>query len=184
MTDKKYPWQKYPEIWKTESAFMSYVRGGIRRGLWNRYPVKLEFIKNNREKIPNPNPNGRVKEVWGGTCYLTGEKLPLKDLEVDHKKGNLSLKSADDLQSFVEGLLYLEESDLAFVSKEAHRIKSYAERMGITFDEAVIKKDIINFGKKSSDEMEEVLRYMNVVEIPKTKKDKVALYEKLKFNKV
>lgn len=139
----KKPWEKYPHIWKTESAFMSYIRGGIRKSIWSRYPVKVEFIKKNRKRIPNPNPNGRVKEVWGATCYLTGETLPLVSMEVDHVKGHFSLRNMDDLQSFMEGLLYLDEDDLRFVSKEAHKIKSYAERMGITFEEARIEKEVI-----------------------------------------
>ena len=29
--------------WKTEAAFLSYVRGGLRRGLWMNSPVKREF---------------------------------------------------------------------------------------------------------------------------------------------
>lgn len=61
---------KYPHIWKTESSLMSYIRGGIRRNLWNRSPIKIEFIKNNRIRIPNPNPRGKVKEVWGAYVAL------------------------------------------------------------------------------------------------------------------
>ena len=58
--------EKYPHIWKSKSAFMSYLRGGIRRSCWMKHPVKLEFIKNNRQRIPNPNTKGKAAEVWGG----------------------------------------------------------------------------------------------------------------------
>ena len=50
-------------VWKTESAYYTWLRGSIRRAMWSKNPVKLEFIKRNRIKIPNPNPKGRVKEV-------------------------------------------------------------------------------------------------------------------------
>ena len=147
--DKKL-WELYPEIWKTESAFMSWLRGGIRR-IWSKHPVKLEFIKQNRIKIPNPNPKGKVKEVWGGKCALTGEYFVLNELECDHKEGNVSLKSVDDIQTFVEGILIVTLEDLQLVSKEAHKIKSYAEKQGISFEEAKAEKTAIDLIKKGVD---------------------------------
>lgn len=144
-------WEIYPEIWATESSFMSWVRGGIRRSLWNKHPVKLEFIKRNRIKIPNPNPRGKVAEVWGGVCSLTGEVCVIADLEVDHKTGNHSLRSIDDLQKFVEGIVLITLDDLQFVSKKAHRIKSYAEKEGISFEEACIQKTAIEIAKAKKD---------------------------------
>ena len=137
-------------VWKTESAFMSWLRGGIRR-IWSKHPVKLEFIKRNRVKIPNPKPNGRVKEVWGGKCALTGEYFVLNELECDHKEGNISLKSVDDIQTFVEGILIVTLEDLQLVSKEAHKIKSYAEKQGISFEEAKIEKEVIEIIKQKKD---------------------------------
>lgn len=157
MQTKKLPWELYPHIWKTEAAFMAYIRGGIRRSLWNRHPVKLEFIKNNRIKIPNPNPKGRVSEVWGGICALTGAVLPLKDLEVDHKQGNHSLQSMSDVGSFVSAIVLIAEDDLQFVSKEAHKVKSYAEKMGISFEEALLEKEVISFRKLKVDEQKKKL---------------------------
>ena len=46
-------------VWKTESAFMSWLRGGIRR-MWSKHPVRIEFMKQNRIRIPNPNKNGKA----------------------------------------------------------------------------------------------------------------------------
>ena len=137
-------------VWKTESSFMSWLRGGIRR-IWAKHPVKLDFIKQNRVKIPNPNPNGRVKTVWGGKCALTGEYFVLNELECDHKVGNSSLKSVEDIQSFVEGVLLVTADDLQLVSKEAHKIKSYAEKQGISFEEAKIEKEVIEIIKQKKE---------------------------------
>lgn len=148
MTDV--PWGE-DRFWKTKSAWLSWIRGGIRRSLWNRHPCKLEFIKKHRIKIPNPAPRAKVKEVWGGQCAISGEILPLKMLEVDHKVGNHSLRDVSDIQKFVEGICMVTEDDLQFVSKEMHRIKSYAEKMNISFDEAYAIKKAISICKDKQD---------------------------------
>ena len=148
MTNKNHPklWELYPTVWKTESAFMSWLRGGIRR-MWSKHPVRIEFMKQNRIRIPNPNKNGKTKEIWGGVCALTGELTPQTSLEVDHKKGNHSLRSIDDIQSFVESILLVTFDDLQLVSKDAHKIKSYAEKHDMTFAEAKVHKEVIELCK-------------------------------------
>ncbi len=151
MIEDKKLWEIYPHIWATESAYMSWLRGGIRRYLWSKNPVKLEFIKQNRVKIPNPNPKGKVKEVWGGVCALTGNIFPIGDMEVDHKEGNHSLKTLDDLVPFIKGVVMITLDDLQLVSKEAHKIKSYAEKQGISFEEAKAEKTAIELIKKGVD---------------------------------
>lgn len=151
MIEEKKLWEIYPHIWKTESAFMSWIRGGIRRSLWNRHPVKLEFIKQNRIKIPNPNPKGKVDKVWGGVCALTGETHVIANLEVDHQKGNHSLQTLKDIEQFISGIVNITLEDLQFVSKEAHKIKSYAEKQCISFEEAKAEKTAIELIKKGVD---------------------------------
>lgn len=141
----------YPHVWKTKSALLSWIRGGIRRSLWNKSPQKLEFIKKNRIKIPNPNPNGRAKEVFGGVCYITGEALPLDKLQIDHKIGNHSLMSLDDLQAFIEGIALVTEQDLAFISLEAHANKTYAEKHGISYEEAKATREAIAICRNKQD---------------------------------
>lgn len=150
MNKKNPPWIEYPNIWKTKAAWLSWLRGGIRRALWNKSPCKLEFIKKNRIKIPNPNPRGRVAEVWGAQCALTGELLPLNLVNVDHKDGNNSLREIEDIQSFVEAIAIVTMDDLQFVSIEAHKIKNHAEKMGISFEEAACIKKVIKMEKEKS----------------------------------
>lgn len=148
MIKKNNAWEELPNVWKTESAWLSWIRGGIRRSLWNRSPIKIEFINRNRIKIANPNPKAAIKQIWGGKCALTGLYFPLKFLEVDHIKGGHSLRCAGDIQAFVEGIVMVSIKDLQFVSKDAHKIKSYAEKQGISFEEAVYIKKAIEFNKK------------------------------------
>lgn len=140
-------WEKHPDIWNTESKFLGWVRGGIRRALWEKHPVKLRFIYKNRIRIDNPNPKGKLKEVWGGICSFCNEAFPQNALQVDHKEGGHSLRHIEDLQTFVEGIVLVEEDDLQFACKPCHAIKSYAERCGISMEEARARKDVISISK-------------------------------------
>lgn len=144
-------WDKYPDIWKTQSAFFSWIRGGVRRSLWNRHPIKLEFLKNNRRKINNPNPRGKVAQVWGGDCALCNNTFTIKDLEVDHKTGNHSLTKIEDIQKFIEGIVLVTESDLQMVCKPCHKAKSMADKQGISLEEALISRKVIAIMKEKLD---------------------------------
>lgn len=159
MNDKlSYLLDKYKHIWKSEAAFMSWIRGGIRGGLWNKHPVKLDFIKSNRVQIPNPNPKGKKATVWGATCALTGNVVPISEIQVDHVVGGHSLKDISDIQAFIEAIVLVTDADLQLVSKEAHAVKSYAEKQGITFEDAVLQKKVIAFKKLSVTEQTNILQ--------------------------
>lgn len=149
------PWIEYPHIWKTEAMYLSWIRGGIRRYLWSKNPVKLEFVKEARKMITNPNVKlrkGRPK-VWGGVCEICGKEHILKNMEVDHKTGEHSLKSVTDVQKFVEGIVFVRKEDLAFLCKPCHKIKTLAERSGLTLGEASIEKEAILICKGSASDV-------------------------------
>jgi len=154
----KKPWEDYPKIWPTESRFFSFLRGGIRRGLWEKHPVKLTFIKKNRGRITNPKPSERFPTVWGGVCSCCNLELATKHLQVDHKKGGHSLRSSKDLQAFIEGLVFITEDDLAFLCKPCHDIKTYSEKHTISFEEARLEKRVILVMKRE----EVVKRYLRM----------------------
>lgn len=133
------PWEEYPEIWGTEAAFWTYVRGGLRRGLWEKSPIKLSY-KNKHCHKPPEGYTGRAKS--GTECALTGEWTGKSKLEVDHMDGHKSLLCWEDVLDFILHLVPPPDS-LQLVDKEAHKIKSYSERKGISFEEAVIEKKAI-----------------------------------------
>lgn len=142
------PWLLYPHIWKTKGAWFSWLRGGIRRSLWNKSPIKLEYIKNNRKRIPNPNPKGKVTTVWGGMCELCKKDFVIAQLDVDHKQGNHSLNELSDIQNFIENIVLTTENDLQFACKSCHKIKNQQERKGISFEMASYEKLAIDMEKK------------------------------------
>jgi 5-methylcytosine-specific restriction endonuclease McrA len=153
-----YPWDNYPHIWRSKSSFMSWLRGGIRRSLWSRSPIKLEFIKKNRKTIENPKKGNRNKpQVWGATCCICGKDYVLKDIEVDHKVGNHSLKEISDIESFIMSIVMVSENDLQLICKSCHKIKTHAEKNGISFEEAVKEKKLIAYGKLKTDEQIKIL---------------------------
>ena len=134
--------EKYPHIWKSKSAFMSYLRGGIRRSCWMKHPVKLEFIKNNRQRIPNPNTKGKAAEVWGGECNVCKNLFVQSQLAVDHiREFSATLKEIKDIQSFVELISLVTEEDLQFVCKDCHDTISYSQKHNCSFEEAKAEKE-------------------------------------------
>ena len=133
---------KYKHIWKTKPEFFTWLRGCLRRGIWEKSPVKLSF-KNSMLVAPPVDYVGRAKRL--GFCQLSREWFPASYLEVDHVDGNKSLQSIDDIVDFVLHLACPDE--LQVVSKEAHKIKSYAERMDISYEEALLIKKAIQIEK-------------------------------------
>lgn len=138
-------WELYPEFWKTEAAFLSFIRGGVRRHLWSKNPVKLQFIKERRVQIPNTNVKSmkRFPTVSGGVCMQCGNMFKEKDMEVDHIRGEHSLRCVADIQKFVEGIVFIRKEDLAYLCKPCHSVKTYSERYNVSLKEAAVEKRIL-----------------------------------------
>ncbi|WCO82059.1 putative HNH endonuclease protein [Pseudomonas phage vB_PpS_SYP] len=145
-------WEEYPHIWATEAAFMSFLRGGIRRYVWSKNPVKLEFEKEATVKIPNDNPKSMKKfpMVNGYECAHCKGLFKSKDVQCDHKVGEYSLRSISDIQSFVEGIALVRKTDLQMLCVSCHATKTLAERQGLTLEEAAIEKQVIEMDKKKA----------------------------------
>lgn len=140
-------WEEYPHIWATQSAFFVWLRGSLRRAVWNTYPIKIEVIK--ESSVPKPDGyNGKAKKF--AKCSLTGKVIPKSQCQVDHIVGNASLQSWNDLLPFVKHLCATKDN-LQIVSKEAHKIKSYAERHKISFEDACDIKEAIAIMKSKKD---------------------------------
>lgn len=141
------PWIHSPHIWKTKAAFFTWLRGSLRRGVWEKYPPKLEFKQGQGYK-PDSTYTGKAKKLI--RCALTGEEVAISKAEVDHINGNVSLQGWDDVLTFIQHLC-ASPDNLQVVGKEAHKIKSYAERMGISFDQASAEKEAIRIIKERKD---------------------------------
>jgi len=177
------PWEEYPHIWKDKAAFFNFIRGLLRKG-WSTHPAKLEYIKKKRFKIDNPNPKGKVKQIWGGRCEMCGEVFPQKELQVDHIEEAGRLSDWSDLEGFARTLLGSTSDNYQILCKECHSVKTMAIRQGISLEEARQKKKVAAFKKLSLCAMIEKLEELGITEKPKTKKRSAELYESfLKENK-
>lgn len=141
------PWVEHSDVWKTKSAFFSWLRGCIRRSVWMRYPPKIKF-KNSMcsSKLPI-GYTGKARS--GGVCALTGKWTPKSMLEVDHISGTGVLNNWEDIEQFIKHLC-ADSGNMQIVEKEAHKIKSYADRAGISYNEAVLEKEVIRLLKKEN----------------------------------
>lgn len=144
---------------------MNFVRGVLRRG-WSRHPVKLEYIKRNRIKVPNPNPNGRVEKVWGMECNMckghfpmpvdkkvrkriedaTGEKLVV--IEINHISEAGTMTCKEDIGRFAANLLFVNLEDLEPLCQTCHGIVSYSQKEGVSIEEARATKKAIQIEKE------------------------------------
>lgn len=145
-------------VWKTEAAFWSWVKGGIRKSLWNRHPVKIAFTRERRLKIPNPNPKGKAKEVWGGRCEICGNLFVEGQLQCDHRSEETAhLTKQEHLQECFEKLCIVVPDDLRWICKGCHGIHSYSQKSGLTFAQAKLEKDVIAFMKTPVPEQKKIL---------------------------
>lgn len=180
--------EENPEIWKTESAYFSYIRGCIRLA-WSKNPVKLKLLKRVKKQIPNPNygkPRNTKPTVMGAECEICNKDFPMKEIEVDHKNGGTySLKRVSDIQGFFESICIVTEDDLRVVCKPCHGALTYAARNNISFEEAKKMKDYI-LTSKSDEKVLEVLLSFGVVvdDIPRTKIGRKNLLKDFIFKEV
>jgi hypothetical protein len=146
----KEPWDCCPDVWKTKAAFFAWMRGQMRRA-WSRHPVKVSYMHNHRERVPlgrktAKNPTGLV---WGCRCEHCNQLFKQVECEVDHIEAAGSFKGWEDFEAWMIKLMHINWDSIRVVCKECHRIISYAERTGMTFEEAKLEKEAIAFSKLS-----------------------------------
>lgn len=137
-SQNKEPWEIYPEIWKTKSAYFTWLRGGLRR-MWSTYPAKIAWKK---KQLFNPPAgySGRAKSL--GQCRYCSRHFPASYLEVDHVQQAGACNSWEESYKFIHALFQC-NGNWVLACPECHKIKSYAEKSGLSLEEARIKKAAI-----------------------------------------
>lgn len=149
----KDPWELYPGIWKNKTAFFTYLRGQLRL-TWSRYPAKLKW-KQSQLVNPPKGYTGRAKKM--GQCHYCREMFAASHLEVDHIEMAGQCNSWETAAQFLYKLLDCNDN-WVLSCKPCHKIKSYAEREGISFEEARVVKAVIDFMKKP---VKEILAFLS-----------------------
>lgn len=145
---KQKPWEVEGNPWGTESKFVVWVRGVLRKG-WSKYPLKIAFKNSKRIRIKNTNKRSskRFPEVWAIHCENCGEVFRQEQIEVDHIGEQGTFTKLEDVKGYVEHLFMLTYEDMRCVCKKCHKTISYSQRTGMTFERAAQEKKVIEVCK-------------------------------------
>lgn len=145
--------------WKTQAEFYTYIRGCLRQA-WMRHPNKIKVLQAHRFKADRLDKNGEVvidkktgkpKQVWNCRCQICGHTGGMKDFQVDHIHPARALQCFDDIPEFVLRLIYVKEEDLRMVCKLCNSILAYADKQGVSFEEAKAEKEAIEICRTKKD---------------------------------
>lgn len=164
-----------------ENIAVSMLRSSIRQA-WMRAPNKLAALLLAME--PDLDPNTRTK--WLYRCAIYDKLYKLADVEVDHIEGEHSFKCAEDFQNYWDKVLMAPVSSLQVLSKEAHAIKTYAERYGLSWEEAESRKKVIAKGNQPvADQKKELISYgFKATEVSNAVKREAAYLQLLEERKI
>jgi len=178
---KQLPWEVAGNPWKTEGKFIVYLRGVLRAG-WSRFPLKLQYIKDNRKRIKNPKPNApeRFAVIWGGTCECCNKDFPQAMMEIDHKGEQGKFTTMSEIEGYARHLFMVTYEDMRWICKPCHKIISHSQRIGSSFDEASLEKDIIEIMKNPISDIIDFIDSYGEYDISNEKKRKLAVKEILK----
>lgn len=149
MTDHLKPWE-WSSAWKTKAAYFSWLRGQIRR-IWTKYPVKADFKRSRLRPVTQEEREQKLfhpstKQV--GQCEHCRKWFPGSKLEVDHITPTEGCTSIGGAQEFLLRMAAEPVSNMSLLCKEHHNVKSYADLMGISIEEAIIQKAVLAAEKK------------------------------------
>lgn len=161
MTSEWKPWEE-SSAWKSKAAFFTWLRGQIRKSIWQNYPprneMKQERLRPVTEEDFAKGISRRCKKV--GDCEFCDEIFPASKLQIDHKIPAGKLSSEEDLTGFIKRIACM-KVDMRLCCEPCHKIHTYAEKMGISFEEARIEKDVIAFSKIKTIKQLEILGKYN-----------------------
>ena len=159
----------------TEKQMCSIIRTSVRKS-WMRSPTKL--LKLELAKTPDYDDSNR--RLWKIQCERCNEWFKLADVEADHKVGEHKLQTLDDVANFTKSILDVTLDELQLFCKPCHTVKTYAERHGLSFEEAATEKKLIAYLKETDVETQkQLLRESGFSddEMSNAKKRKVLLRE-------
>lgn len=176
----------------SDKEVLAWWRSGVRQ-LWGNSIFKQEFMKSKAVVITNTNERSkkRFPKVTKYKCEICGNYFGVRECELDHLEDENSLKSYDDVNSFIKNIMFTSPDKLQVLCKDkrkkgvgvvymgCHGVKTYASRYGISFEEAKIRKEIIQL-KKEKKVVDKLLELsVNLSAIPKRKSDQEDLLYKL-----
>ena len=124
------------------------------------YPVRTEFKESRCVPVDDD-----MREKYGlhkrtqkaAQCVHCMNWFPKSKVEVDHIIGESSLKTVDDIITYLDHLM-CDPENMQLSCKPCHKIKTYAERYDMTFEQARLEKAVIQWLKDhNTSEQKELL---------------------------
>ena len=139
--------KKRKDLWKhlnedgsmDEKKLCTQIRSAIRQ-VWMKHPSKLALLYD--KTIPDMDDSTRTK--WLIECECCKNTFKLSDVEVNHRKGENTLKTLDDILPFATSILGISHEDLEILCKPCHSAYTYSERYNVTLEEAFKEKEVIS----------------------------------------
>lgn len=129
-----------------ENELVRIIRKAI-DSAWMTAAHKLVFLED--RVIPDMDPETRTK--WLIECNQCGNMFKLTDVNVDHVVGEFPCTNREEFMSYLLSRLDVGFDDLQILCIDipkknhagCHPIKTLSERLGITFEEARLEKQVI-----------------------------------------
>lgn len=121
-----------------EGKLCTQLRSAVRQ-VWMMHDVKVSYLM--KQSYADMDMTTRTK--WRVLCECCGESFKTSDTQVDHKKGEHSLKTFEDLVDFANSILGVSHNDLQIVCVPCHSAITYSDRYNVTLEEAFKEKPVI-----------------------------------------
>ena len=150
--ESKKPWLVEGNPWGNESKFITWVRGVLRKG-WGVHPLKITYKNARKIKVKNLNPRSMKAhpEVFKIQCEKCLSLVSPGEIEIDHKgdyQGRFTCM--EEIEGYARHLYMIDESSIQCVCKTCHKAISHSQKLGVSFEEAVLLKEVIRIDKEES----------------------------------
>lgn len=122
----------------SEKKLCTLLRSSV-RNVWMKHPVKLSYLYSKTY----PDMNNATRTKWLVDCEVCGDSFKTNDVQVDHINGEHSLLSLDDVVPFATSILGVSHDDLQIACIPCHECLTYAERYGMSVEDAKKEKAVI-----------------------------------------
>lgn len=129
----------------SESQYWSWLRGALRR-LWSDYPLRKVWKQSQLRPVTKEERDAKLyhpstKNV--GQCSFCKEWMAGSKLECDHLIESEGCTSKETAESFLWHCGGLVAEDFRLACKPCHKVRSYSQRSGLSFEDSVVEKEVI-----------------------------------------
>lgn len=169
----KQPWltPDGKKIWKTEAQYWGWLRGSLRR-LWSDYPLRKQWKTSQLRKITQEEKDSKLYHPSTknlGLCVYCNTWMAGSKLECDHVQPSDGCTTKETAESFLWHCGGGTGDDWVLTCKPCHTIKSLSDKLGITFEEAVLEQKTIAICKGSAKEIDSFLEQHGVTDYTRNK---------------